>query len=129
MSYIYENFKLYCPSMAKTAVEHHEVNSYELQITADDGNKYLFDNIDKTIRRLPIDSNNMTDEECQREFGLRLRSVMRNKNVTQAELSEMTGIPQPVISNYIMGKRAPSFLKLDKITKALNCSADELQYR
>ena len=54
--------------------------------------------------------------------------MMYIKGITQSELSNCTDIPQYLISDYIRGKRTPSFYNVDKIAKALDCSVDELRY-
>lgn len=126
--YLLENAKFYHPHLTDHAVNYHEVNRWELVIELDDGLVFMYDDWDRSIRKLPRDCFNMSEEECKREFGMRLRSLMFRKNVTQVKLSEMTGIPQPSISNYMKGKASPSFYNVDRIAKALNCSIDELRY-
>jgi transcriptional regulator with XRE-family HTH domain len=53
---------------------------------------------------------------------------MTRQGVSQLELSELTGIPQSTISNYLTGKFLPGFYNMDKIAKALKCSIDEFRY-
>ena len=62
------------------------------------------------------------------EFRQRLRRLMTRQGVSQLELSELTGIPQSTISNYLTGKFLPGFYNMDKIAKALKCSIDEFRY-
>jgi predicted XRE-type DNA-binding protein len=125
---IYENFKSNFPNIADEAVDYRDVTAYEIEVLLSDGSAIMYDELHKTIRRLPRDCNNMTEDECRREFGMRLRSIMFLRNIDQAQLSRMTGIPQPSISNYINGKTSPSFHNADRIAKALKCSADVLRY-
>lgn len=81
-----------------------------------------------TIRKLPRDSNNMSEEEYRIEFSMRLKKIMYRKGWTQDDLSEATGITQAMISRYISRKATPSFYNVDKIAKALGCSTDEFRY-
>lgn len=130
---IYNNFKLYFPSVEKQAVmrypvEHYDYPTFEIVVELKDGSLILYDDQDKTIRNLPKDVNHMSESQCKKEFGIRLRKLMRIKHITQSELAELTGIPQQMISDYVNGKRSPSFYKVDLIAKALDCSTDELRY-
>lgn len=124
---LYE-FKTYFPSLSRKMVKFKRLNVRELLAKLDDGSGVVFDMFDHTIRWLPNNSENMTEQECKKEFGLRLRKIMEIKGVTQDDLSEKTGIAQPILSNYIRGKNAPSFYRVDKIAKALGCSVDDLRY-
>jgi transcriptional regulator with XRE-family HTH domain len=53
---------------------------------------------------------------------------MALEGISQCELSERTGITQPSISDYMNGKKLPSFYTVDKIAKALGCSVDAFRY-
>lgn len=124
-----ERFELYFPELAKHA-ENYRVDpyhQYELIIDMDNGMRFLYDDLQNTIRKLPRDVDYMTKEETIREFGRRLDRLMYQKHITQAELSELSGIEQPTISAYINGQRNPGLYALDKIAKALGCSLDEFR--
>lgn len=123
-----DHAQMYFPSIVANAVEFIEAGYSELVIKLRDGTSILYDDMDNSIRNLPIDSNNMTDIQCRREFGIRLQKIMYLKGVTQEELSRTTGISQTMISLYITGKNNPTFCKVDKIAKALNCSMDDFRY-
>lgn len=49
-------------------------------------------------------------------------STMKDKGITQRELAEMTGIPQPSISRFFDIKTTPRLDKLHKIAFALGLS-------
>ena len=70
----------------------------------------------------------MSEQQCREEFSIRLKRLMYRQGVTQKELSEETGISEMTISNYMNGKRTPSFYNVDKISKALKCSIDIFRY-
>lgn len=127
-SQLFENFKMYYPSLAKKTVRYEEVGSFELLAELDDGDILSYDDLYNSYRLLPKDSSNLTEEECLREFGIRLRKLMIRKGVSQEELSDRTGITQAMLSRYITGKASPSFYRIDKIAKALGCSIDEFRY-
>lgn len=123
-----ESYKLYFPSFYKETVYVRDIDGWTLMVTLEDGDQYLYYNDDHTIRRLPKDPEDMTEEECRKEFSRRLSRIMLFKGITQQILSDRTGIGQSRISDYMTGKNTPSFYKVDKIAKALGCSVDELRY-
>lgn len=125
---IFENFQRRFPFLSKDVCKWSSTDDYEILVELRDGSYLLYDDIDGTIRKLPNDCNSMSESECKKEFGMRLRRLMMLKNITQEELSGVTGIQQSAISNYMTGRTSPSFYNADKIAKALGCSMDELRY-
>lgn len=128
MKYLKEKVQMYYPYIANQAVDYEKLDEYTLVIHTNDSRKHLYDLITDTMRMLPIDADNQTDEEFAYEFSLRLRKMMLLNHMGQTELSEATGISQPMISRYSSRKSYPDFRNLDKIARALNCSIDDLRY-
>ena len=124
----YENAELYFPETMKKVVDSREISYHDIMFRLNDGDTILYNNLDKSIRTLPKNDRELSEDECKKEFGLRLQQIMLRKGVTQLELSERTGIPQPMLSNYMIGKNSPSFYKVDMIAKALDCSIDAFRY-
>ena len=62
---------------------------------------------------------------CQ-TVGDRIRHVRQERNLTQKELGDRTGIAEPTIRRYELGKLNPKYETLEKIAKALGCSAQFL---
>lgn len=127
-NYIFENMQSYYPFLSERMASYKKVGPYELIVKTNDGETILYDDVNHSIRRPPRDSNNMTEQEVSVEFRQRLRRLMTQQGVSQLELSELTGIPQSTISNYLTGKFLPGFYNMDKIAKALKCSIDEFRY-
>lgn len=125
---IKENAKDYFPLITEHAVEFIPDDRTSMIMKLDSGESFVYDDFDKTIRRLPKDSANMTELEFRREFCFRVRKIMMVKRVTQVELAQRTGISQPVLNNYLSCKTTPGFFAVDKIAKALKCSTDEFRY-
>ena len=125
---LFENFKLYFPSMFHNTEKFKEVGETEAIVYMKDGSRIVYDDLGKTFRNLPSSSERMTEDECRNEFGIRLRHLMYWRGITQTELAERTGISRVVLNRYIMGKSSPSFYAVDKIAKALGCSVDEFRY-
>lgn len=55
-------------------------------------------------------------------FSEQLKKAMLERNMTQAELSALTGIGKSSISQYLSGKNEPKELALNKLAEALDCS-------
>ena len=125
---IQENMKLHFPLITEHAVEFIQDDRTSVIAKLETGEAFLYDDLDKTMRKLPSNSRELTETELRREFVFRVRKIMMLKGFTQNELSEMTGISQPVLSNYLMGKNTPGFYAVDKIARALKCSVDDFRY-
>lgn len=125
---LYDNFKVHYSYLIEEVKDYEELNSGELLIHFKNGDKALYNPFEDWCRKLPKDSRSMTENECIAEFSARLRNMMRKRGCNQQQLSVRTGVSQPSISNYVTGRRMPSFYIIDKIAKVLNCSVDELRY-
>lgn len=110
------------------ATEYVMTGPFELMALMADGTKYLYDKLTETYRFLPRDSHALTDEEIKREFTIRFRKMMKDRRMTQKELSQLTGISEQTISKYTNGTGFPTIVNLDRIAKALKCSADDFRY-
>ena len=125
-NYMYNNLKLCFPFIVEDAIDIYENGKNELIIKLYDGQVVSYDDLNRSIRKLPTSS--MSEKEFRHEFSIRLQKLLYRSGLTQMDLSDMTGISQATISNYMTGKRSPSFYNLDKIAKALNCSIDDFRY-
>lgn len=59
-------------------------------------------------------------------FKRNLRRIRRAKDVTQAELSELTGIHATQISHFETGRRKPNMVNMVLLAEHLDCSLDDL---
>jgi len=59
-------------------------------------------------------------------FGKILKNLMEEKNLNQLQLSEMLGIRQSQVSNWINNKSLPGYYSIKMICFKLNVSADKL---
>lgn len=122
------NFSYYYPHLADKVVDARDVYGGEQFLLMDDGRVLAYNDLYGTYRELPYDPDDMSEQECRKEFGRALARIMDWKHVGQIELSDRTGISQPAISSYICGTRTPSFYATDRIAKALDISLDEFRY-
>ena len=123
----FRNLSMYFPFVAKLMISCSE-SLVGWTVKLSNGEHFLYDDLERTIRRLPADSMDLSVDEFKKEFGKRLYKIMQNKHITQDELCKKVGISQPALSNYVSGKTVPGFYVIDKIAKALDCSADEFRY-
>lgn len=125
---MFKTFEMYFPSISREVVGCYKNDDFSLILKTDAGETFMYDDFEHTIRMLPRDSSDLTEDQCRHEFGVRLRRLLYLKGMTQYELSERTGIQRTQLTRYIMGKSSPSFYVVDKIAKGLGCSIDELRY-
>ena len=121
--YLYENFKLYFPSIEKCCTGWRRTDLFELEIDDKDGYTFIYNDMDHSLG-LKIDT--CTDAGWKKEFARRLRKKIAMRGITQVMLSEMTRISQPLLSLYAQGKSLPSAQKVSALAKALNCSVNDL---
>jgi transcriptional regulator with XRE-family HTH domain len=66
------------------------------------------------------------DYTMTRSITYRIKQILKEKNISQKQLSEITGITESAISRYIKGDRVPRGANLVKISKALETTTDDL---
>ena len=123
-----ENLKTYFPFLANDIISWIKNDEWGITVRTRQGETFFYDDYEHTIRRLPKDSDKLTEEQCRLEFGTRLRRLMYGKGISQTELADQIGIQRTQLNNYINGKTSPSFYIVDRIAKALHCSIEDLRY-
>lgn len=103
-----------------------EINKCELLIIKTDGTRYIFNDVMSSIRRLPADPDDMTDEQVAFEFMQRFRSMRILRAYNISDLHELTGISMSTLSRYDNGETTPTVINLRKLSKALKCSPSDL---
>ena len=121
--YLYENFKLYFPSIEKGCISWKQTDLFELEIHNKDGSIDIYNDMNHSLGP-KIDTS--TDAGWRKEFARRLRKKIEMKGITQDNLSKLTGIGQPLLSLYTQGKSLPSAQKVSALAKALGCSVNDL---
>ena len=128
MDYMIANCEAFYPFLLDDAIMTADIGHDELLIETRDGDRYIYDDLDKTFRKVSKDSNDVTEEEFRREFGYRLRTIMFRRGLTQDELSERSGVSRASISSYMRGKSSPTFYTLRKLARAMGCSIEDFSY-
>lgn len=121
------NFRRQFPYVAAKVVHYHEESPLDLIVELNNGERYIYDDEMQSIRQLPA-TPDLDEQAFKREFRFRLRKLMARNDISQLELAERTGINKVTICRYLSGSSIPSFYAIDKIAKALGCSADAFRY-
>lgn len=125
---LYQDAMEIYPWLDPSICDYHILVPGLLLMNCKDGTTLLFNDLERTLTKIPSSTESMTKEQANMMFGILLRNVMSRKGITQQQLSELTGITQCQISKYTYGVSSPSFYTLDKIVRALGCSAEDLRY-
>lgn len=119
---------LYFPDLLGEVVHTREYVQFMLLLETNTKYDYFYNITNNVLIPIPKDDKNLDKESFRRIFGVLLRRALECSGLTQEELSEKTGIPQPNISDYLYGKHFPSFYQIDKMAKVMNCSVEDLRY-
>ena len=68
----------------------------------------------------------MQGEQLEKLFRSNMRNRRNELGLTQAEVSQLSGIPQPRVSALERGTMAPSITTIAKIAEALRCPPSAL---
>lgn len=124
--YMLQNYIAYFHPNFDEIEDIREINKCELLIIKKDGSRYIFNDVMSSIRRLPVDPDNMTDEQVAFEFMQRFRSMRILRAYNISDLHELTGISMSTLSRYDNGETTPTVINLRKLSKALKCSPSDL---
>ena len=61
-----------------------------------------------------------------RTIGENIKTQLQKQGMTKAALSRATEIEFPLIWRYMVGQRSPSTYNLYRLSKALNCTMEDL---
>lgn len=67
-----------------------------------------------------------TEQEWTEVFAERLKTLMKNHNISNTQLAEKAGIGKNSVINYRTGKHLPNLYAAANIAKILNISLDDL---
>jgi len=65
---------------------------------------------------------NISDEltNAVKEVGQKLKQIRMERGLSQAEIANIIGVRQPIISRIEMGTNVPTWRNLERITRALD---------
>lgn len=127
---MFNTFKEYHPYMAQDAVDYRPKSDIAIRLTMQNGTRYDFDIISKSVHRVQdnykLQKDQITDMQCRKSFSCHLSEMMTVKGYNQQRLSEYTGISKGSINSYLNATKTPSLTNVRKIAYALDCSIAEL---
>jgi DNA-binding phage protein len=127
---VIEEFETWYPNIAEKVVDWYPSARCEITVKTDDGEKFIFDWLNKRITRINQSMHEIdtcVDEDAwKQQFAgvLRSKAALVSKSIN--EISEMTGISRQTLSKYFNGRSMPSGHNIYLISKALECSVSEL---
>ncbi len=121
---LYFEYKQYTQFESTTCVSWEPYTDHQIKIYLDDGGIRIYNGRYRSIRT--VFENDHSDEAITRDFSFNLQERMYDKELTQKDLSKLTGISQSMISNYITRERTPSLSAALRIADALECSVYDL---
>lgn len=68
----------------------------------------------------------LTRQNYNKVFAKNLRRILKENDMTQLQLSQTTGITKAGVNQYAQGVKLPSLINLISMSKALNCTVNEL---
>ena len=121
---IYQNFKTYYPFLDSEvrSWSPNGINSIIAELL--DGTVIEYNDALRSFRT--VRKFDGTEESWKREFASKLIKMMANKGCDQTYLSEISGVSQVSISNYLNKKAIPNCYTASKLAKALGCTVSEL---
>lgn len=60
------------------------------------------------------------------DFGMRLRELLHDKNISQKEFAAEIGVAPSTVGNYVNGQREPDYRTLKRIAHYFHVSTDYL---
>lgn len=57
---------------------------------------------------------------------MKLKEILKNKNISQKDLAVASGLTESAISHYVKGDREPKYKNMVAIAKALNMDFNEV---
>ena len=128
--HLFDDMCVYYSFLTDDAIDWRVTGPNEIIVTLGDSTMVRYNGLTHRYtvlsKNVSEDDYFMSEEECKREFGMRLRKCMYERAMSQTRLSELTDISQVMLSKYINGKGLPGYYNISRIARALKCSVDDL---
>ncbi len=104
-----------------------DLNNYEILIEQTDGEKYIYDSMNNSVRGCVYDGE-LSKKENNREFRFRLRAAIEHSGILEKDLADKVGISNVSLSRYLNGSRVPGYAIIYKLAKELNVDVKDLYF-
>ena len=123
---ILQSFEQKYPHIADIMTDWYPGGRNEIVVQTSKSERFSYNYVGDKIVKLD-DREELRDEtEWREKFAERLCYKMMLAGIEQWKLSQLTGISEVSLSKYMNGRTTPSGYNIERIARALNCSASEL---
>lgn len=126
--YILERLKYRHEELYSNMVDIRDHGVDGVLIKLNDGQVVMYDWHENTVRFLPENPDDMSEEDVCIEFGFRFKKRMWLRGYTQDKLAIVTGMSRTTIGRYYRGEAMPSYSNLRRLADVLECSFTEFVY-
>lgn len=119
------DYILHNPTSSKRMVVWCPSGYYDIEVTLDDGSRWLYDHATSGMRCVARDSEHKiyeNEEEYKWQVGCNLRKRIRDAGFTQTAFAEACGIKLVTLRTYINGTSMPNILAVKRMASVLGCS-------
>lgn len=121
-----KQFEMYYPRYYERAVDWWSSGRMSIMIKLDDGNIYDYDPMDNSIRLVPDNRCDSSEDSARKSFGINLQKMIPFSGLSKGELAEKAGITNAMLSRYIRGNSMPNVIVAHRLATILGCTLDEL---
>ncbi len=115
------------PSLDARVVDCKHISEWEIMLTMDNGETWVFNAASHHIRTVRnVENGPMSEEDWRVIFSRVLKARMFERRMNQQDLADAIGLSQSTVNKYINGKATPSVFTIRKLAKALRCSPLDL---
>lgn len=124
-----EDYIRHNPTSSKRMVVWCPSGYYDIEVTLDDGSRWLYEYATAGMRCITRDSSHKlyeNEEEYKRFAGYMLGKKIREAGFTKTAFAKECGINYMTLRNYIGGKNLPTIWTLRQMAAVLGCSLSSL---
>lgn len=129
-SEMFNEFASLYPNEAEKVIDWYPSGRFLITVRLSDGSRLKYNMFEKSIRyyvRADEDEREyMNEDEWRKEFGTRLRDLLKLKGITNAALARIINTHPNMITKYIRGESLPNTYMMALIARTLNCSVSDL---
>ena len=123
------DYKLHNPTSSKRMVVWCPSGYYDIEVTLDDGSRWLYDYATSGMRCIVRNSDHKiyeNEEEYTWQVACTLRKRIRDAGFTQTAFADACGIKHATLRNYITGKTLPNLFAAKRMAAVLGCAPTAL---
>lgn len=123
-----KRFEMYYSQHIGNVADYRLRNPNELIVTFTNGTRLIFCEPENIAYKISSNNPEKSEYDIRLDFSTALRRILYRRDISQKELSELTGITPAMISRYLNRKATPSIFVLHKIARALGRPIEDFNY-